>query len=129
MVPCPHCAGDYKNANSLHSHVSRVHGSGANSTRTRLRGLRVVKRPRSTDVPVGPQIAMRKEESSRGSRLNASDKMELDVSLTVQEAHQLGQQAGMARGLACNNATQAAQEEVQRLKRLCCRPSQMRETS
>ena len=68
------------------------------------------------DVPVGTQRAMRKEESSRGSRLNASDEMELDVSLRVQEAHQLGQKAGVARGLACNKATQAAQEEVTSLR-------------
>ena len=117
MVPCPHYAGDYKNANSLHSHVSRVHGSGANSTRPR--GLRVVKRPRSTDVPVGPPRATRKEESSRGSRLSASDKMKLDVSLRVQEAYQLGQKAGKLtwrEGLTCNNATQAAQEEVASLR-------------
>ena len=55
---------------------------------------------------------MEKKKSPRGKRLSARDRKNLDVSIRVQGAYQLGYKAGVTKGLTSNNTARAVRKRV-----------------
>ena len=103
---CPHCAGGYKNPNSLSTHVSRAHGPSASGARPH--GL-MADRSRSTKVIMRIYTSVSKKKVPRKTRISARDRTKLDVSTKIQEAYRLGHKASA-------RATKELQGEVASLQ-------------
>ena len=99
---CPHCAGGYKNPNSLSTHVSRAHGPSASGARPH--GL-MADRSRSTQSVSKQKVRVK----SASKRISARDRTKLDVSTKLQEAYRLGHKASAS-------ATKELQGEVASLQ-------------
>ena len=110
MVPCPHCTGNYKNANSLRTHLSRAHGADADGARPRE--LAPARGHHPTRKLARRERAAEKKKPPREEHLSARDRRDLDVSTKAQAAYQLGYKAGAAKGLASDAAARAARERV-----------------
>ena len=115
MVTCPHCAGNYKNANSLRTHLSRAHDTNAKGPPPREPAPQVDRKPDAASKSVGRRKAAEKKKPTREKRLSVRQRRDLDVSIKVQRAHQLGYEAGVTEGLASNAVARnlrAARERV-----------------
>jgi hypothetical protein len=113
MVTCPHCAGNYTNANSLRTHLSRAHDTNAKGPPPREPAPD--RKPDAARKSVRRRKAAEKKKPTREKRLSVRQRRDLDVSIKVQRAHQLGYEAGVTEGLASNAVARnlrAARERV-----------------
>jgi hypothetical protein len=113
MVTCPHCAGNYKNDNSLRTHLSRAHDTNAKGSPPREPAPD--RKPDPTGKLVRQRKAAEKKKPTREKRLSVRQRRDLAVSIKVQRAHQLGYEAGVTEGLASSAVARnlrAAREKV-----------------
>ena len=114
MVTCPLCAGNYKNGNSLRTHLSRAHGTSTEGPLPHEPAA-PSKEPDEAREFVGRRQAAKKKVPTREKRLSVRQRRDLEVSIRVQRAHQLGYEAGVAEGLASSAVARnlrAAREKV-----------------
>ena len=113
MVPCPHCADNYKNANSLRTHLSRAHNANAKGARPHK--LAPGRKPGLARKLVRRRKAAEKKKPPREKHLSVRARGDLDASIKVQRAYQLGYEAGVVEGLTSNATAKnlrAARERV-----------------
>jgi hypothetical protein len=94
MVTCPLCAGNYKNRNSLRTHLSRAHDTNAKGPPPREPAA-PDKNPDAARKSVRRRRAAEKKKPTREKRLSVRQRRDLEVSIKVQRAHQLGYEAGV----------------------------------
>ena len=114
MVTCPLCAGNYKNGNSLRTHLSRAHDTNAKGPLPREPAA-PGKEPDAARKSVRRRGAAKKKVPAREKRLSVRRRRDLEVSIKVQRAHQLGYEAGITEGLmssAVARNLRAARERV-----------------
>jgi hypothetical protein len=99
MVACPLCTGNYKNGNSLRTHLSRAHDTNKRGPLPRESAAPGQKHDAAKEF-VGRRRAAKKKIPTREKRLSVRQRRDLVVSIRVQRAHQLGYEAGVAEGLA-----------------------------